>query len=132
MEDKTWVDFRSIKRAVSTQQVLEHYQIDWLRESGEELRSRCPIHQGEGTNTFHANLTKNAFHCFSCKVRGNVLDFVAAMEQCSVRDAAIKLRDWFTIGGAGASAALKRPAVEGRNRRMTRIEQAVDVPAQGN
>jgi len=44
--------------------------------------------------------SKNAFNCFSdvCKARGNVLDFVAAMEKCSIRDAALKLQEWFKVG----------------------------------
>jgi DNA primase len=35
------------------------------------------------------------------RVGGNVLDFVAAMEQCSVREAAIKLQTWFLVPAAG-------------------------------
>ena len=34
----------------------------WLRKKGDELRGRCPIHKGEGTDTFHVNVGKNAFH----------------------------------------------------------------------
>ena len=61
-------------------------------KSGKELRGRCPIHRGEGGDTFHANTEKNAFHCFSCGAKGNALDLVAALEHSSVRDAASKLR----------------------------------------
>ena len=45
------------------------------------------------------SVTKNCFQCFagSCGAKGNVLDFVAALEQCSVRDAALKLQDWFSL-----------------------------------
>jgi hypothetical protein len=39
------------------------------------------------------------------RVGGNVLDFVAAMEQCSVRGAAIKLQMWILVPAAGGSAA---------------------------
>jgi len=38
-----------------------------------------------------------------CKAKGNVLDFVAAMEKCSVRDAALKLTDWFSLTTAEAA-----------------------------
>jgi DNA primase len=48
---------------------------------------------------------KNAFHCFSCKKRGNVLDLVAAMEDCGVREAAEKLADWFNITSSDSSGA---------------------------
>lgn len=100
-KENDWVDFKAVKAAVSLQMVLNRYDINWLRKSGQELRGRCPIHKGEGDRTFHVNVTKGAFNCFSCKHRGNVLDFVAAMEQCSVRDAALKLRDWFGVGETG-------------------------------
>ena len=97
MEEKNWVDFKAVKAAVTIEQVLGHYGVNWLRKNEDELRGRCPIHQGDGDRTFHASVSKNAFHCFSCKARGNVLDFVAAMEHCSVRDAALKLQEWFQL-----------------------------------
>jgi len=112
MEDN-WVDFKTVKAAVSMQMLLDHYQINWLRKSSGELRGRCPIHKGDGQSAFHVNLTKNAFNCFSCQARGNVLDFVAAMEQCSVRDAALKLKHWYSISdGAAAAAAKTKPAAD--------------------
>jgi DNA primase len=105
--ETNWVDFKSIKSAVSLQMVLDHYGINWLRKNRSELRGRCPIHQGEGNDAFHVNLTKNAFHCFSCKAKGNVLDFVAAMEKCSVRDAAMKLKEWFSVDSTAVPAEKK-------------------------
>src|ERR1700689_1297193 len=63
----TYVDFRAVKEVVSIRMALDHYGVNWLRKNGEELRGRCPIHKGEGTDTFHASLAKNAFNCFSCK-----------------------------------------------------------------
>jgi DNA primase len=95
---KDWVDFRAVKQAVSMQALLDHYGINWLRKNNDELRGRCPIHKGDGDRNFHVNLVKNVFNCFSCKARGNVLDFVAAMENCSVRDAGLKLKDRFQVG----------------------------------
>jgi DNA primase len=113
MQDN-WVDFKAIKSAVTMRMLLDRYQINWLRESGDELRGRCPIHQGEGQQPFHVSTAKNAFHCFSCKARGNVLDFVAAMEKCSVRDAAMKLQEWFTINGSTELAGTKPKSDEKR------------------
>ena len=96
-----WVDFKAIKEAVNLEQVLRHYGVhEHLRGRGDERGGRCPIHKGEGENAFHVNFKKNVFHCFSCKARGNVIDFIAAMESCSVRDAALKLQEWF--GGSDA------------------------------
>ena len=95
-----WVDFKKVKEAVDMQMVLDHYGVNSLTKSGEELRGPCPIHKGsQRSKNFTVNLRKNVFKCFSkgC-ISGNVLDFVAAMEQCSVRDAALKLAEWFKIG----------------------------------
>lgn len=101
--DRDWVDFKSIKAAVTLQMVLEHYKVAGLEREGNELRGRCPIHPsstGGGARSFSVNLEKNAFKCFAsnCDAHGNVLDFVAAKEGCSVKDAALKLKDWFKVG----------------------------------
>jgi DNA primase len=108
--EKDWVDFRLVKQAVSMQMVLDHYGINGLRKNGNELRGRCPIHKGDGSGTFHANVSKNVFHCFSCKARGNVLDLVAALESCTVREAALKLKAWF---GVGESHSVPASSVDG-------------------
>jgi DNA primase len=126
MQDN-WVDFKAVKAAVNFQSVLAHYQINWLREKGDSLTGRCAIHRGEGQSSFHVNLSKNAFHCFSCKAHGNVLDFVAAMEKCSVRDAAIKLAEWFTVSGNPAAVPTKeKPADNGGG--VGESETAVNKP----
>src|SRR5437016_4490813 len=111
MQDN-WVDFKAVKAAVTMQAVLDRYQINWLRKKDEELRGRCPIHQGDGENAFHVNLIKNAFNCFSCKARGNVLDFVAAMEKCTVRDAAVKLQSWYSISQPASDGSEKAKVAE--------------------
>src|SRR6059036_3606270 len=90
----TWVSFAEVKAAVSLRRVFEDYGIwEQMRRSGKEhYRGACPIHQGEGRDTFHGDLGKNVFHCFSCGAGGNVLDLVARLEQCSVREAALGLK----------------------------------------
>ena len=100
-----WVDFRIIKAAVTMQMVLDHYDIT-LKKSGHELRGKCPIHRGSNNKHFSVNVSKNVFKCFfaQCDAHGNVLDFVAAMEQCSVREAATKLTDWFAMGESPKSS----------------------------
>src|SRR5579871_6112184 len=110
MDQSTWVDFKSVKQAVSMERLLDYYGIK-LRRRGEELRGRCPIHQGQSTDTLHVNLQKNAFHCFSCGAKGNVLDFAAAMERCSIRDAGVKLQAWFGVTVAAEGERLStRPS----------------------
>lgn len=69
------------------------------------MRGPCPLSNCNGARSFTVNLTKNVFNCFDCKARGNVLDFVAAMEKCSVKDAALKLKEWFKVGKSEPPAA---------------------------
>ena len=96
-----WIDFRAIQEAVSWEAVFEHYEVKKLRRRRrDQLEGCCPLHHGEREDAFHVSLSKNVFHCFACDAKGNVLDFVAAMERCSIREAALKLqacsadRDW--------------------------------------
>ena len=122
-----WVDFKTVKTAVSMLAILEHYGIAGrLKKKGDELRGKCPLHDGEGTDTFHASLTKNAFQCFSCKAKGNVLDFVAAKENCSVRDAALMIADWFGVkSGEPAVTATPKTDDEKTERRVVPVGETI-------
>lgn len=105
-----WVDFQAVKQAVSLAAVLQWYGVRGLRRSGaQQLRGRCPVHGPGGEDAFHASLRKNAFRCFYCQTRGNVLDLVAALERCTVREAALRLAERFGVHAGGDRAA---PAVE--------------------
>jgi DNA primase len=107
-----WVSFAEIKRRVTLEQVLRRYRVDWLRRSGlHQYRGRCPIHQGQGTEAFHANLERSVFHCFACGAGGNVLEFVSAMEGCSIREAALRLQE---VHGEGSMPWIESSGTEGR------------------
>jgi DNA primase len=121
-----WVDFSAVKRAVSLEAVVRHYQIPGLRRHGAQLQGCCPIHRGRRDDSFRAHLTKNVFHCFACQARGNVLDFVAAMEVCSVREAALRLQQWFGIHPFGVR--LDPAAAPRQNRELVRKEEGRNVP----
>ena len=111
-----WVSFDEIKKTVTLQMAIEHYGIPLRRVNANTLRGKCPLptHGSEKSKeSFTATLTKGVGGAWACqsqscikargRVGGNVLDFVAAMEQCSVRDAAIKLQIWFLVPAAGES-----------------------------
>ena len=101
-----WVSFAEIKSQVKLEEVLRAYGVGWLRPSGpQQYRGPCPIHQGQGTEAFHANLARGVFHCFACGAGGNVLDFVAEMEGCSVREAALRLQGSYGHGNCSARAS---------------------------
>lgn len=103
-----WVDFSAVKRAVSLEEVLRHYQIPELRRHRDQLQGRCPIHHGQRDDSFRVHLSKNVFQCFACQAHGNVLDFVAAMEQCSIREAALRLQQWFGVRASGSGCIQPR------------------------
>jgi len=113
-----WVSFDEIKKTVTLQMAIEHYGIPLRRVNANTLRGKCPLpaHGSEKSNeSFTATLNKGVGGAWACqsqsciktrgRVGGNVLDFVAAMEQCSVRDAAIKLQLWFLVPAAGKTRA---------------------------
>jgi len=106
-----WVSFAEVKAAVSMRLVLEDYGVlEKLRRSGrEQYRGRCPIHRGEGRDAFHAHLGKNVFHCFACGAGGNVLDLVAELEQCSAREAALRLQRRYVRDGLAPAPRQSEP-----------------------
>ena len=121
-----WVEFTAVKQAVRLEAVLRHYQVPGLRRRRDQVEGRCPIHGGERDDSFRASLSKNVFHCFSCQAQGNVLDFVAAMEKCSIREAACRLQRWF---GVGASAEQVQPIPPGRRKlELVREKEGCNPP----
>jgi DNA primase len=109
---QTFVDFKEIKERVS---------IEMRRVNQQSMRGNCPLptHSSEKSKeSFIIQTSKNIWTCqsSSCvagrsgKKGGNLLDFVALMENCPVRDAAVKLRDWFLVTN-GKSQLTKRTEV---------------------
>src|ERR1700686_1429498 len=107
-----YVDFKTVKEAVSMEMALAHYNVNVRKVNQSYLRGKCPLptHAASSSaDSFGVHIGKNAWACQSdswVKARagkqgGNVLHFTALMEGCSIRDAALKLHDWF----ASATAA---------------------------
>lgn len=111
MQKENWVDYKAVKSAVSMEMVLDRYGVAVRRVNKTYLRGQCPLptHASDTSKeSFGVQTEKNAWACQSqscVKARGgrrggNVLDFVAVMESCTVRDAALKLQSWFMGDGA--------------------------------
>jgi DNA primase len=103
---------------------LAYYGVMLRRVDGSYVRGRCPLpsHRSKSSSlSFIVNTEKNAWICHSdsCVASrggrggGNVLDFIAAMERCSIRDAALRLRDWFAVIPADAPRKEVLSAAEG-------------------
>jgi DNA primase len=99
MPKQQFVDFRAVKAAVTMEQVLRHYGLlEKMKRSGDSLSGCCPIHGGTNPTQFRVSISKNCWNCFSeCKHGGNVLDFVARMENTTAHGAALKLIGWFNL-----------------------------------
>ena len=111
-----WVDFKEIKEKVSMEDILRYCGLlKGLRRKENELVGFCPIHDGKRQNKgcFCANTTKNNWHCFSCGVGGNVLDFVSLMEGVDIREAGLLIQKWFGV-------------VSGGNRKLTKEKEEVE------
>lgn len=101
----TWVDFRQLKADVAIEQVVAHYGVHLRRVGRTELRGRCPLPthtSSRSRDSFAVNIARNVWSCrsLSCmqarggRPGGNVLDLVALMERCSIREAALRLQQW--------------------------------------
>jgi hypothetical protein len=106
-----WVSFDDIKKAVTLQMVLDRYGVGLKRIAPGSLRGKCPLptHSSkESKESFTATFNKGTGGAWACQSQscvaarggrrgGNALDFVAVMEGCSVREAALKLQQWFSV-----------------------------------
>ena len=99
-----WVDFRMLKQSMCIEQVLRAHGVELQRVGRHQLRGLCPLptHDSQRSGrSFSVDTAKNVWACHSascCKLRqgrvgGNVLDLVAWMEGCSIRNAALRLQE---------------------------------------
>lgn len=106
MAKKSFVDFKAVKAAITMEQVLEHYGIlDKFKRGTDSFNGPCPIHKGSNPTQFRVSVSKNIWNCFSeCKHGGNVLDFIAEMDDVSIHAAALKAIEWFNLDPEAMSA----------------------------
>jgi DNA primase len=85
------VAFGRAKEEASFEQILQHYGVK-VRGLGRQRMALCPFH-GDTTPSCSINLERKVFHCFGCGAKGSVLDFVALIENVSIREAAARVGD---------------------------------------
>ena len=131
MPKSSFIDFKAVKAAITMEQVLEHYDLlDRFKRSGDSLSGPCPIHKGSNPTQFRVSVSKNIWNCFSdCKHGGNVLDFIARMENVTIHAAALKAIEWFGLDPETMSAhkdeAVEQPAATTK----TKVVPAPKPPA---
>lgn len=100
------LDFAAIK-LIRITDVCARYGVA-LTFGGKYAKAKCPLpthNQGDADKNFNINLEGNYWKCWSesCNEKagargGDVINFVALMENCSQHEAAKKLADWFHVG----------------------------------
>jgi DNA primase len=123
MPKSSFVDFKAVKAAITMEQVLEHYGIlDKFKRGSDSLSGPCPIHKGNNPTQFRISISKNIWNCFSeCKHGGNVLDFIARMDDVSIHAAALKAIEWFNLDPEAMAAHSQEEA-----------EKTSEAPKAGN
>lgn len=88
---------------VELEQLFDYYGLDNVVQSGpEDLNANCPFHD-DSHHHFGMNRESGLWNCFSCGEKGNIVNFIAAMESCSYDDASRKLLEISQDGGIGIS-----------------------------
>ena len=99
-------DFQQLKERVSIEQILSHYGLRLKPAGPGNQRGPCPLPTHTSrvrTDSFCVQLVRNVWSCHSAsciaarggRVGGTVLDLVAALERCSLREAGLRLQNWF-------------------------------------
>jgi DNA primase len=119
-----WVDFRMLKQSLGIEQLLASYRVPLKRVGHHQLRGPCPLptHGSERSReSFSVDTAKNVWACHSascCEARqgrvgGSVLDLVAWLEGCSIRQAALRLQAGWCSGHAGIQVGEPQRASKG-------------------
>ena len=77
--------FQFVKQRVPILTVAQEYTT--LKKAGMYWKGSCPLHS-ERTGSFTVSPHKEIFYCFGCHNGGDVISFVAQVEQCSPLQAA--------------------------------------------
>lgn len=109
-----WVDFKTIKQKVTMEMVLVHYGLlNTLKQTPHGFKGPCPVHKGKHLNQFHVDTAKNRWNCFGgCDMEnyeGHVIGFVAAMEGMDLREAALKIAEWYDLETAHPNQKEEKP-----------------------
>lgn len=117
-----YVNFKALKAAVTVEAVATRYGVELRQVNASHKRGKCPLPAhpaGDDKETFSVNVEKRVWICHSApcakgrkgKKGGDVIELVAAMDGCSLRDAGLKLAAWFSVA-AQPSPPVEQPVGE--------------------
>ena len=102
-----------VKEEASFEQILDRYGVK-TRGAGAKRMVLCPFHPDRKPSC-SIHLERKVFYCFGCGAKGSVLDFVAMMENLSIRDAAERIDDICRIWHDRAVPQRQRATQDGRD-----------------
>ena len=114
-------DFRSLKQRILMDRVLARYGVKLRSVGPHTLCGPCPLptHTSrQSRESFSVNLARQVWSCHSASciaarhgcLGGHVIDLVAILESCTLRQAGLRLQDWFS-GSLSTSLPTPLPAV---------------------
>lgn len=86
--------FSFIKSKLSIVDVVNEYTN--LKRAGVYYKANCPFHH-EKTASFTVSPGREIFYCFGCHVHGDIISFIARIENCSPLEAVRHLADRYHI-----------------------------------
>jgi hypothetical protein len=125
MARKPLIDYKKLKEWVSIEQLCTEWGIELTGHSDSQLKSDCPLCEGSG---FKVTPSFNSWKCFSCGEHGNILDLVAAIEECTIREASALIADHFDV--SKECAITKAPKVN--NEKKAKPKPQVKVAETGS
>lgn len=114
MSQSGLLDLVAIRQHTAFMAVLDHYDLTPEKPGSKQVKINCPFHE-DATPSCSINLERGIFKCFGCAESGNVLDFIAAMENITDNPAYNAALVALSIIGEDASA-FRKPQ-EGRRGR---------------
>jgi hypothetical protein len=137
-----YVDFKALKAVAAVGAVAARYGVELHRVNASHERGRCPLPShpaGDEKESFSVNGEKQVWICHSApcakgregKKGGDVIELVAAMERCTLREAGVKLGGWFSVA-AQPPPAVEQPVGESEPAPLaSRVEVAGDMAGNG-
>jgi DNA primase len=117
-------DVISIRQSHPIEEVAARCGVE-LRPAGQRLVGRCPFHR-DGRPSLVVYPTNNSYFCFGCGAGGDVIDFVARLNDVSFKEAAAMLAGPIS-GHKGRERA--SPEIERRGKAPTEAELEVVAAA---
>jgi DNA primase len=109
------IDYRQLRQQITMREVLDliGFQPTWRR--GPQLRGACPIPgcSSASDRSFSVHLTRQVYHCFACRSRGNALDLWAAIRDLPIHQAAMDLCQVTKLDPLWLSASHLIPTLHG-------------------